>query len=64
MRVPKWLARLMAGEVAVRWMTEGRGASNAKAKRELDWAPEWRSWRQGFRDGLAERRPRPQRVTA
>jgi nucleoside-diphosphate-sugar epimerase len=52
MRVPKWLARLMAGPVAVQWMTEGRGASNAKAKRELDWQPRWRSWREGFRDGL------------
>jgi 2-alkyl-3-oxoalkanoate reductase len=56
MRFPKWVARLMAGEVAVRWMTEGRGSSNAKAKRELGWAPEWRSWRQGFRDGLGERK--------
>jgi nucleoside-diphosphate-sugar epimerase len=64
MRFPKWVARLMAGEVAVRWMTEGRGSSNAKAKRELGWAPEWRSWRQGFRDGLSERRPKPQRATA
>jgi nucleoside-diphosphate-sugar epimerase len=64
MRFPKWVARLMAGEVPVRWMTEGRGSSNAKAKRELDWAPKWSSWRQGFRDGLEERRPKPQRVTA
>jgi nucleoside-diphosphate-sugar epimerase len=64
MRFPKWVARLMAGEVPVRWMTEGRGSSNAKAKRELDWAPRWSSWRQGFRDGLEERRPKPQRVTA
>jgi 2-alkyl-3-oxoalkanoate reductase len=53
MRVPKWLARLMAGTVAVQWMTEGRGASNAKAKRELGWQLTWPSWRQGFREGLA-----------
>jgi nucleoside-diphosphate-sugar epimerase len=53
MRVPVWLARLMAGAVPVRWMTEGRGDSNAKAKRELGWTPTWRSWRDGFRDGLS-----------
>jgi nucleoside-diphosphate-sugar epimerase len=48
MRVPKWLARLLAGPVPVQWMTEGRGSSNAKAKRELDWQPKWQSWRDGF----------------
>ncbi|MGW7290298.1 NAD-dependent epimerase/dehydratase family protein [Streptomyces sp. NPDC054847] len=52
MRVPKWLARLLAGEVAVTMMTEGRGFSNAKAKRELGWELRYPSWRQGFRDGL------------
>jgi len=53
MRVPKWLARLLAGEVAVTMMTEGRGFSNAKAKRELGWELRYPSWRQGFREGLA-----------
>ena len=53
MRVPKWLARLMAGEVAVTMMTEGRGFSNAKAKRELGWELRYPSWRQGFKEGLA-----------
>ncbi len=52
MRIPVWLGRLMAGEVPVRWMTEGRGSSNEKAKRELDWQPAWPSWRVGFREGL------------
>jgi nucleoside-diphosphate-sugar epimerase len=52
-RVPKWLARLVAGEVAVMMMTEGRGFSNAKAKRELGWELRYPSWRQGFKDGLA-----------
>lgn len=33
-------------------MTEGRGSSNAKAKRELGWEPIWPSWRDGFRHGL------------
>ncbi|TQM35227.1 NAD-dependent epimerase/dehydratase family protein [Pseudonocardia cypriaca] len=52
MRLPVWLARVAAGEVVVRWMAEGRGASNEKAKRELDWRPVWSSWRDGFRHGL------------
>jgi nucleoside-diphosphate-sugar epimerase len=52
MHVPVWLAHLMAGAVPVRWMTEARGSSNAKAKRELDWRPAWGSWRQGFRQAL------------
>jgi nucleoside-diphosphate-sugar epimerase len=52
MRVPKWLARLLAGEVAVTMMTEGRGFSNAKAKRELGWELRYPSWRQGFQDAL------------
>ena len=45
---PAWLARLVAGEAAVVMGTETRGASNAKAKRELGWAPRYPSWRQGF----------------
>ncbi|WAZ22573.1 NAD(P)-dependent oxidoreductase [Streptomyces cinnabarinus] len=49
MRVPVWLARLLAGEVAVAMMTRGRGFSNAKAKRELGWEPRYPSWREGFR---------------
>jgi nucleoside-diphosphate-sugar epimerase len=53
LRVPAWLGRIAAGEVPVRWMTEGRGASNAKIKRELGWRPAYASWRDGFRDGLA-----------
>ena len=51
-RVPKWLARILAGEVAVTMMTEGRGFSNAKAKRELGWQPRYPSWRQGFKEAL------------
>jgi 2-alkyl-3-oxoalkanoate reductase len=51
-RVPAWLGRLAAGEAAVGMMTEARGASNAKAKRELGWKPVWSSWREGFREGL------------
>jgi nucleoside-diphosphate-sugar epimerase len=48
MRVPAWLARLVAGDVAVIMMTEGRAFSNAKAKRELGWVPRHPSWRDGF----------------
>ena len=47
-RFPRWLARLFAGEVAVVMGTEARGASNAKAKRELGWQPRYPSWREGF----------------
>jgi nucleoside-diphosphate-sugar epimerase len=47
-RVPSWLARLMAGEAGVVLMTEARGASNAKAKRELGWTLRYPSWREGF----------------
>jgi nucleoside-diphosphate-sugar epimerase len=53
MRVPKWLARLLAGDQAVVMMTEGRGFSNAKAKRELGWELRYPSWRQGFKRELA-----------
>jgi nucleoside-diphosphate-sugar epimerase len=51
-RVPAWLARLLAGEMAVGVMTRGRGFSNAKAKRELGWELRYPSWRQGFRAEL------------
>jgi nucleoside-diphosphate-sugar epimerase len=48
MRVPRFVGRLVAGEAGVVMMTDVRGASNAKAKRELGWRPEHPSWRQGF----------------
>jgi nucleoside-diphosphate-sugar epimerase len=51
-RLPRWLGRLAAGEAATVMMTEIRGASNAKAKRELDWQPRYASWRRGFAEGL------------
>jgi nucleoside-diphosphate-sugar epimerase len=53
MRIPVWLARLLAGEMVVIMMTEGRGFSNAKAKRELGWELRHPSWRQGFKEELA-----------
>ncbi len=56
MRVPKWLARLLAGDPAVIMMTEGRGFSNAKAKRELNWELRYPSWRDGFREVLGDPR--------
>jgi nucleoside-diphosphate-sugar epimerase len=52
LHIPAWLGRLLAGNVAVTMMTEGRGSSNEKAKRELGWQPVWPSWRDGFRQGL------------
>jgi 2-alkyl-3-oxoalkanoate reductase len=51
-RLPVWVGRLVGGELAVSLMTQIRGASNAKAKRELGWAPRFPSWREGFRTGL------------
>jgi nucleoside-diphosphate-sugar epimerase len=48
MRVPRFIGRLFAGEAGVVMITEVRGASNAKAKRELAWRPVHPSWRQGF----------------
>ena len=47
-RVPAWLARLIAGGFVVGQATQLRGASNAKAKRELGWRPRYPSWRTGF----------------
>ena len=52
-RVPAWLARVLAGDMAVGMMTQGRGFSNVKAKRELGWVLRYPSWRQGFKGGLA-----------
>jgi nucleoside-diphosphate-sugar epimerase len=57
MRVPKWLGRMLAGDVVVTMLTEGRGFSNAKAKRELGWKPRYSSWRQGFAALFAEPTP-------
>ena len=51
-RVPFWLGKLFAGEMLATMMVEGRGASNAQAKRELDWQPLYPSWREGFVNGL------------
>ena len=47
-RVPRWLAKLFVGDAGVMMATTSRGASNAKAKRQLGWAPRYASWRQGF----------------
>ncbi len=54
-RIPAWLARVVAGEVVVSLMTRIRGSSNALAKRELGWQPRWASWRDGFPNGLTDR---------
>jgi nucleoside-diphosphate-sugar epimerase len=52
--VPIWLAKMLAGEVAVMLGTEARGASNARVKRELGWTPRYPSWRQGFMEAYAK----------
>jgi 2-alkyl-3-oxoalkanoate reductase len=50
--IPRWLGRLLAGEPATLMMTEARGASNEKAKRELGWRLRYPTWRLGFAQGL------------
>jgi nucleoside-diphosphate-sugar epimerase len=52
LRLPVWLGRLAAGQAAVSMMTQVRGSSNAKAKRELPWVLAWPTWREGFAHGL------------
>lgn len=54
LHVPVWLGRLAAGDVGVSMMTRIRGISNAKAKAELGWAPRYRTYREGFRNGLGD----------
>jgi len=49
LRLPVWLGRLLAGDFVVSQMTEARGSSNEKAKKELGWEPRYASWREGFR---------------
>ena len=53
LHIPVWAARIAAGEVATRWMTEGRGSSSAKLRAALAWRPTWATWRAGFR-GLVQ----------
>ena len=50
--IPHWVGELMIGKDGVSMMTQIRGCSNAKAKRELNWTPLYPSWRIGFLDGL------------
>jgi nucleoside-diphosphate-sugar epimerase len=59
--VPRWLGRLLAGEGMTIMMTELRGASNAKAKRELGWELSYPSWRIGIREGLGQGEAEPVR---
>jgi nucleoside-diphosphate-sugar epimerase len=49
--VPRWLGRLLGGEAVALMMTEVRGASNAKAKRELGWEPRHPSLTRAFAEG-------------
>ena len=51
-RIPHWLGELLIGKAGVTMMTQIRGCSNAKAKRELNWTPIYPSWRVGFVDAL------------
>jgi 2-alkyl-3-oxoalkanoate reductase len=63
---PRWLARVFAGEAGVMLATEARGASNAKAKRELGWRLRYPTWRRGFAEAYApeaSRKEPPVRTT-
>jgi nucleoside-diphosphate-sugar epimerase len=51
-RLPAWVGRMAAGKFTAAMSTELRGASNEKAKRELNWAPRHPSWREGFKQAL------------
>jgi nucleoside-diphosphate-sugar epimerase len=51
-KIPHWLGEVLIGKAGMSMMTEIRGCSNAKAKRELNWTPIYPSWRVGFMDGL------------
>jgi 2-alkyl-3-oxoalkanoate reductase len=62
-RVPIWLARLFAGDSVASMATIVRGASNAKAKAQLDWVPVLPSWREGFRTAL-DGAPAPSRASS
>lgn len=53
-RLPVWLARLVVGQVGISMMTQIRGTSNAKARRELGWSPLLTTWRESFHTGLAD----------
>jgi 2-alkyl-3-oxoalkanoate reductase len=63
-RIPRWLGRLIAGEGMTMMMTEVRGASNAKAKRDLGWVLRYPSWRLGIREGLGQNDSEPVRTAA
>jgi|tagenome__1003787_1003787.scaffolds.fasta_scaffold20667955_1 nucleoside-diphosphate-sugar epimerase len=62
LHVPVWAARLLAGEMLTRWMTEARGSSNAKLRAASDWRPRWSSWRDGFRFALTQDQVRRSQV--
>ena len=47
-RIPRFVGRLLVSPGTMAMMTEIRGASNAKARRELGWVPAHRTWREGF----------------
>jgi nucleoside-diphosphate-sugar epimerase len=63
-RLPAWLARVFAGEAGVVMGTQSRGASNAKAKRELGWTLRYPSWREGFAAVYAATEPSSRNRTA
>ena len=63
-RVPAWVVRLIAGEDAVMGATQSRGASNARAKRELGWTLRYPTWRVGFAAAHSAARPAERKLGA
>lgn len=59
LHVPAWIAAILAGEHMVVMMTQARGGSNEKAKRELGWQPEYPSWRRGFAEAAEQHLQQP-----
>jgi 2-alkyl-3-oxoalkanoate reductase len=57
-RLPAWIGRFAIGDAGLSMMTSIRGSSNARAKLAFGWRPEYASWRDGFRRGLAAQPPR------
>lgn len=60
--VPRAIARMVIGGHGVVMMTEVRGATNEKAKRDLEWDPVHKSWREGF-ERIMEGNGRPHPTT-
>jgi nucleoside-diphosphate-sugar epimerase len=64
LHVPRWAAKIVAGSAVMVLMTESRGASNAKAKRDLGWTLRYPSWRDGFPASYRPSQRRPEAASS